>query len=299
MENLLLIIIGILLLIIVILSIKIYYLHKVTQEIIEAFKDRLTTDTNTLIDISYNDKYMRKLANVINIELKKLRMQKHRFQQGDTELKNAITNISHDLQTPLTAICGYLDLIEQEEKSKKVEQYIEVIRNRSEMLIQLTKELFQYSIIISKSNNIHRELISINAVLEESIVVFYTALNEKGITPKIQMPQENIIRMIDRSSLARVFSNLLNNAIKYSDGDLEIILSETGEITFTNTASDLNEVQVGKLFDRFYTVETARKSTGLGLSIAKALVEQMDGTISAKYFENKLSICVSFSDIKN
>ena len=112
------------------------------------------------------------------------------------------------------------------------------------------------------------------------------------------MPKENVIRSLDRSSLARVVSNLLNNAIKYSDGDLEITLSETGEITFTNTASELNEVQVGKLFDRFYTVEVARKSTGLGLAIARTLIEQMNGTISAKYFENKLRICISFPDIK-
>ena len=91
----------------------------------------------------------------------------------------------------------------------------------------------------------------------------------------------------------------MNNAIKYSDGDLDIILSETGEIIFSNTASGLNEVQVGKLFDRFYTVEAARKSTGLGLAIAKTLVEQMNGTISAKYENNRLSICILFSDIYN
>ena len=90
----------------------------------------------------------------------------------------------------------------------------------------------------------------------------------------------------------------MNNAIKYSDGDLEITLSETGEITFANTASELNEVQVGKLFDRFYTVEAARKSTGLGLAIARTLIEQMNGSISAKYENNRLSICIFFPDAK-
>ena len=89
-----------------------------------------------------------------------------------------------------------------------------------------------------------------------------------------------------------MFSNLLNNAMKYSDGDLDITLSEEGEIIFTNTASGLNEVQIGKLFDRFYTVEAARKSTGLGLGIARTLIEQMNGTISASYKNNRLSICI-------
>lgn len=291
-------VIGMMALIIVALLIKIYILQKAAKEIDNAFADRLITDTNTLIDISSDDRVMRRLAGSINKELRKLRAERHRFQQGDKELKIAVTNISHDLRTPLTAICGYLDLLEQEEKSTNVERYIGVIRNRSEVLMQLTEELFRYSVIISKGNNTIREPIAINGVLEESIAAFYVALNERGITPKIQMPEDNVIRTLDRSSLARVFSNLLNNAIKYSDGDLDITLSETGEITFTNTASGLNEVQVGKLFDQFYTVEVARKSTGLGLAIARALIEQMNGTISAEYFEHRLSICISFPDTK-
>ena len=87
--------------------------------------------------------------------------------------------------------------------------------------------------------------------------------------------------MLDRSALSRVFSNLISNVIKYSDGDLKIILSENGKIEFSNMASGLDEIQVGRLFDGFYTVEAARKSTGLGLTISKTLVEQMKGTISA------------------
>lgn len=137
-----------------------------------------------------------------------------------------------------------------------------------------------------------REPIAINGVLEESIAAFYTALNERNITPNIQIPENKVIRNLDRSALSRVFSNLLNNAMKYSDGDLDITLSEEGEIIFTNTASGLNEVQIGKLFDRFYTVEAARKSTGLGLGIARTLIEQMNGTISASYKNNRLSICI-------
>lgn len=104
------------------------------------------------------------------------------------------------------------------------------------------------------------------------------------------MPEERIVRTLNRSALTRVFSNLLNNAIKYSDGDLDISLFPTGEIVFTNTASGLDEVQVGRLFDRFYTVENARNSTGLGLAIAKTLVEQMQGTISADYRDGRLSV---------
>lgn len=285
-------IIIILAMIIMALLVKIRILQKAAEEIENAFADRLITDTNTLIDISSRDKYMRNLANAVNVQIRKLRTERHRFQQGDTELKNAVTNISHDLRTPLTAICGYLDLLEQEETSEAVERYIEVIRNRAEILTQLTEELFRYSVILSSETNMVREPIAINGVLEESIAAFYTALNERNITPNIQIPENKVIRNLDRSALSRVFSNLLNNAMKYSDGDLDITLSEEGEIIFTNTASGLNEVQIGKLFDRFYTVEAARKSTGLGLGIARTLIEQMNGTISASYKNNRLSICI-------
>ncbi len=284
--------IGIMAVGIIALLIKIYILRKAAKEIADAFADRLITDTNTLIDISSGDRYMRNLANSINKGLRKLRAERHRFQQGDMELKDAITNISHDLRTPLTAICGYLDLLEQEETPEAVKRYIQVIRNRAEVMAELTGELFRYSVVISEGRHSDKKPVAVNRVLEESIAAFYFALNERDITPKIQMPEENVVRVLDQSLLARVFSNLLNNAMKYSSGDLDITLTETGEITFTNTAASLNEVQVGKLFDRFYTVEAARKSTGLGLAIAKTLVGQMGGTISAKYENNRLMICV-------
>ncbi|MDD5935313.1 MAG: HAMP domain-containing sensor histidine kinase [Clostridiales bacterium] len=288
--------IDIMAIVIIALLVKIHTLQKAVSEIENAFVDKLVTDTNTLIDISSNDKYMRHLANTINKELRKLRAERHRFQQGDLELKATITNISHDLRTPLTAICGYLDLLEKEEKSETVERYIEIIKDRSEMLILLTEELFRYSVTLSKENQMVRVPVTINHVLEESVAAFYTDLSERNIVPKIQIPEARIIRTLDRSALSRVFSNLLSNAIKYSDGDLDIALYETGEIIFTNTASGLNEIQVGKLFDRFFTVEAARKSTGLGLAIAKNLIEQMNGTISAKYDNNRLSICIIFPE---
>ncbi len=273
---------------------KIWMLQKSAREIENAFADRLITETNTLIDISSRDRYMRSLASAINIQLRKLRRERHRFRQGNIELKNAVTNISHDLRTPLTAICGYLDLLEQEEKSETMERYLEVIRNRTELLTQLTEELFRYSVIISGERDTVKEPVVINGVLEESIAAFYTAFKERGIVPNIHMPEKKIIRTLDRSSLMRVFSNLFNNAMKYSDGDLDITLSDVGEIIFSNTASGLDEVQVGKLFDRFYTVEAASKSTGLGLAIARALIEQMNGMISAKYENGRLSIRIFF-----
>ena len=173
---------------------------------------------------------------------------------------------------------------------------MEIIKDRADMLVKLSEELFRYSVIISTKDNIIKEHVVLNTVLEESIAAFYTVLTERNIVPEIEISETKVMRMLDRSALSRVFSNLISNAIKYSDGDLKIVLSERGEVTFSNMASGLDEIQVGRLFDRFYTVEAARKSTGLGLAISKTLVEEMNGTISAKYENGRLSIHILFPE---
>lgn len=283
---------GVMIVIFSALIIKIRLLEKAADEIRDGFADRLITDTNTLIDISCRDSHMMELADAVNIQLRKFRSKRHRFEQGDMEIKNAVTNISHDLRTPLTAICGYLDLLEQEEHTELARRYINIIRGRAELLSKLTEELFRYSVILVSEEDVSGGPLAINNVLEDCIAEFYTSLKEKGITPVICIPERKVMRGIERSALARVFSNLLNNAAKYSDGDLEIRLTETGKIYFSNTASALDEVQIGRLFDRFYTVEDARQSTGLGLSIARTLVERMNGSISAEYEGGRLCICI-------
>lgn len=286
----------VLLLAVVILLIKITLIHKAIDEVRTEMNAKLEIDTNTLISVSSGDRHIRRLAAELNGQLRLLRKERRRFQNGDLELKEAVTNVSHDLRTPLTAICGYLDLLAGENKSETVERYLSVIRNRVEALKQLTGELFCYSVITSPSNNIASDEVDLNSILEESISAYYAALKGCGIVPEIFIPEQRIRRRLDRNALTRVFGNIISNAIKYSDGDLKIVLSEAGEIVFSNTAGQLDEVQVGKLFDRFYTVESAQKSTGLGLSIAKAFVERMNGTIKSSYYDGRLSIHIIFPD---
>ena len=284
----------ILLIVVIILSVKIYLLKRSAKEISREFADRLNTDTNTVIGISSGDKDMRELADSINKQLKILRREHLKFRQGDSELKNAVTNISHDLRTPLTAISGYLELLRREEKSPQAERYIGIIADRTELMKQLTNELFTYSVILSENVGDEKEEVFVNQVLEESITGYYAALTERGIVPRIDISEQRIVKTLNRSSLTRIFSNLLNNAVKYSDGDLTIILSDDGIITFSNTAKGLSPVQAERLFDRFYTVENARNSTGLGLAIAKTLVENMKGSISAEYNGEQLTITIIF-----
>jgi signal transduction histidine kinase len=140
------------------------------------------------------------------------------------------------------------------------------------------------------------EKINVGRVLEDALISFYGAFEQKNITPKISLSDSSVSRSLDKFALSRIFGNIVSNAVKYSDGDFEVTMTESGEITFSNTASELSSVDVGKLFDRFYTVDSARKSTGLGLSIAKLLTERMGGNISADYKGNVLSITLSFEE---
>ena len=286
---------GILIAIIILLTLKIHLLRKSADEISNAFSDRLTSDSNVLIDLSSRDRHMRNLAYTINKELKKLINDRHRYQQGDAELKNAVTNISHDLRTPLTAVCGYLDMLDKEEQGENSKRYLKIIRGRTEIMKQLTEELFRYSVFTSVSDGTPSEPVILNSALEESLSAMYTSLKAGHITPSVTMPDVKVKRMLNRNALSRIFGNIISNAVKYSDGDLEITLEGNGRITFSNHAEKLDEIQVGRLFDRFYTVETASSgSTGLGLSIARALTEQMGGSIDAEYEDGMILIHVHF-----
>ena len=286
---------GILITIVILLTLKIHLLRKSADEISNAFSDRLTSDSNVLIDLSSRDRHMRNLAYTINKELKKLINDRHRYQQGDAELKNAVTNISHDLRTPLTAVCGYLDMLDKEEQGENSKRYLKIIRGRTEIMKQLTEELFRYSVFTSVSDGTPSEPVILNSALEESLSAMYTSLKAGHITPSVTMPDVKVKRMLNRNALSRIFGNIISNAVKYSDGDLDITLEENGRITFSNHAEKLDEIQVGRLFDRFYTVETASSgSTGLGLSIARALTEQMGGSIDAEYEDGMILIHVHF-----
>ena len=279
--------------VIIILAIKIRMMQKSMNEICSCLSEHLSSDTNQLITVSSSDKHVRHLASEIAKQLTELRRQRRQYISGDRELKEAVTNISHDLRTPLTAICGYLELLETEEMTDNTKRYLEQIANRTEALKALTEELFRYSVISSVSD-LSYEKVNVGRVLEDTLISFYGAFEQKNITPNISLPDSVIICSLDKSALSRIFGNIISNAVKYSDGDFSVTMSDTGEITFSNTASELSSVDVGKLFDRFYTVDSARKSTGLGLSIAKLLTERVGGCISADYKGNTLSITLSF-----
>lgn len=253
----------------------------------------LSQDTNRLLGLSSRDIGVRRLASILNDQLIALQQERHRYQDGDRELKEAVTNISHDLRTPLTAISGYLELLDREEHSPQALYCLEIIKSRVDSMKQLTEELFRYSLALTPKD-MNPEQLSLNKVLEESLLSFYEIFQKKKIAPQIVLPDTPVIRSLDKSALSRIFNNIISNAAKYSTEDFLVTLAPDGIVTFSNAAPGLSPITAARLFDRFYTVENLEYSTGLGLSIARQLTEQMGGKIAARYSEGQLIITVCF-----
>ena len=274
------------------IAIKLYLIKKSIKEIRVSINKIIKADTNQLLTISSSDKEMKKLANDLNKELQDLRKEKLQYQNGNQELKRIITNISHDMRTPLTAISGYIDLMKENKEKQK--EYMKIIEKKTEELTLLTDQLFDFSKTMDMGVEMQREKCCINEILEETLANMYHFFKEKQIEPKLEICTQKIYKDLDKHSIIRVFENILSNVCKYSDGDFKVTLNEKGIITFSNKATSLDATTVQKIFDRYFTVENAKKSTGLGLSISKQLVKLNGGKISAKYVNEYLIIQIEF-----
>lgn len=293
--GLLIIIIGILFFMCILFILKIYFMRNSIREIERSFNYIINADTNNIITISSMDKSIKNLAINLNKGLVDLRTQRLQYKNGNQELKKIITNISHDLRTPLTAIRGYIDLMNQEQLSKTQKQYLKIIQKKSNELTELTGQLFDFSKTMDIDITIEKEKCCINEILEETLISYYSIFKEKNIIPEILICKEKIYKVLNKNSLIRIFENILSNVFKYSNGNFKVELKDNGIIAFSNKATSLDATTVQKIFNRYFSVENAKESTGIGLSIAKQLVELNNGNIYADYIKETLSIKISFN----
>lgn len=273
----------------VFLAFRLIVLRLGTDEIRRQLPEIIGGDTNKLISVS-GGRSNKKLAAELNVRLAELREKELKFENGDREIKTALTNAAHDLRTPLTAIGGYLDLLETETDKEKRGKYLAVIRERTNTLSKLSEELFVYSVTLDSKPN-DAEALDAASVLKECLADFYEAFCAKDITPEICVFPFTVVA--DKTELSRMFSNIISNALKYSAGDFKVMAVDR-KITFSNVAEDVDAIDVSRLFDRFYTVNNGKSSTGLGLSIAKIICERIGGKISAAVDGNRLKITVIF-----
>jgi len=293
----------------------------------------MQTDTNAQLSTSTFDKDISALIGSANTLLAKSRRDFIEARRIEDDLKRAITNISHDLRTPLTSAKGYLQMLEgltgsaaqagklglagtptsmittahnpgkapaginiESVNSMTIDpetaaRYLAIIRGRLETLTALMDNLFAFSRALE--GNITVAKVNIGSVLRDALSDSFGELEQKGFKVESSIPDTPVYSPCDEDALKRILQNLFKNA--YVHGKDYLRVSLTGHtIEIANKAHGLEELDVSRIFDRFYTADAARthKRTGLGLAITKELTERMGGSVLAELGEGMLAISV-------
>lgn len=234
-------------------------------------------------------------AIMTNIEMER------RIEQQKNEL---ITNVSHDLRTPLTSIMGYLRLLREGryETKEQYDEYLKIAFSKSEQLKNLIDDLFEYTKLTNENIVMGKHEVCINQLLEQLIEELIPQAEENNRSFAKRFSEERIFASIDTEKMVRVFDNLLMNAIKYSSGNGQILVSlEKKEghviIAIANESDEFTSEELVNLFERFYKKDQSRtnvaEGSGLGLAIAKSIVELHDGSIHAKYSDKMLHFIIT------
>ena len=238
------------------------------------------------IRVSLSNRDIEELAYAINQKdnlHKKLQVQ---IKQEEEQLKQSISNISHDLRTPLTSIQGYLTLLQECEDKQEQGQYIKIIKAKTDYLTDLVQEFYDLSVLENEQSDVECERIDINRIVTDCLIEKYYEFKE--IQPTIQTENTPVWIYGNNLICKRIIENLIVNALRYSD---------KGVFTIKNSTKSLDDIDVNLLFNKFYTVDKSRTkgSSGLGLYIVKELLKKIDGKIeNVSYEKNILSISICF-----
>nr|WP_099157735.1 HAMP domain-containing sensor histidine kinase [Virgibacillus ndiopensis] len=273
---------------------RLYFLKKEIKRAAQQLNELNNNVTAKKIDIHYFDRDFEKLANEINKQIDLTKKATAEKRSTESELKKAISYISHDIRTPMTSILGYIQFLESDEITPEMrKEYTIIIKNSAKRLKALLEDFFELSIIEQTDYSMKIEMIKLNQLVLEVLLGFYEEFNNRILEPTITIPDRDIIIMADPSAVKRVIENIIVNAIRYSSGNVTIQLEKlntTIQLTISNSVYTLSEQDLNHMFDRFYKADQTRtgKGTGLGLPIAKSLMEKMDGRLTAELIENQL-----------
>lgn len=243
------------------------------------------------------------LADNINYMAAELKNKAEDERKAERTKNELITNVSHDLRTPLTSIKGYLSLIRDKKytKESELQQYVNIAYNKSEKLEVLIKDLFEYTKLTNNGIDINVENIALDELLEQLTEELVPICEENNVSISKEFIDKKVMVHVDPDKTVRVFENLLMNAIRYSTkpGVIKVILSKDKDfalVSLQNKCHSISEEELSKIFDRFYRVDKSRSSdtggSGLGLAIAKNIVELQGGSIDAKYEDGIISFNV-------
>ncbi|ATD56251.1 two-component sensor histidine kinase [Clostridium chauvoei] len=252
---------------------------------------------------------IKNLATDINIMANEIETRIENERKSEKTKSELITNVSHDLRTPLTSVMGYIGLVKdgKYESEEVMREYLDIAFNKSTQLKDLIEDLFEYTKLNNSGIQLNKSKVNIIEFLSQLIEEYIPVFEESNLEVKKRFVDDNSIVEIDASKMVRVFENLFSNAIKYSFKPGEVIVSvyennDYVNIVIKNKGENIPKEKVERLFDRFYRVDESRnsnnKGTGLGLAISKNIVELHDGLIWAECVGNDVSFFVKLKCIK-
>ena len=255
-------------------------------------------DTSITVPVDFQTPEIGKLVDELNLLVDKYRKSIAELKHKDETIKETITNLAHDVRTPLTSIEGYAKILKNSGNLSKSDlEAVETILERSDTLKRLLNQLFDFARLESDSFEYHEVPLDLNAILRKTAVSFYSNFEAKGEEPEIQIAEEEFRCVADPDAVTRVFSNIIFNALVHGKTNYSIASWQEPEayaFCFRNDAGDIAPEDLDRLFDRFFTTDKSRskKTTGLGLAIAKKIVTHMGGEIKAELKDGLFGIAI-------
>ncbi|MEK3808463.1 ATP-binding protein [Metabacillus sp. SLBN-84] len=255
-----------------------------------------------VIEVKGRDELAR-LGENINQMSKELEARFLRERELEKNKNELITNISHDLRTPLTSIIGYLDLLENRGNltEQQAAEYLAILRFKSQRLKHLLDELFTYNKLTSPDIQVKKYEVNLAGIIRQLAGEYIPILEDRSLKMEVDIPEEEVTAPVDVEQIIRVFENLLSNAVNYSlkPSVIQLSLKTRGHqavFTLANRVNSKPEGSLDTLFERFYRGDQSRKEdggTGLGLAIARRIAELHGGHLEADYEEGWLIFTLS------
>lgn len=256
-------------------------------------------ETRMRLTSSNDYKELKQLIEEINSLVESVEAKKSALCEKENQISETITSLSHDIRTPLTSLDGYFQLLSKEDISNDDKnRYIAVIKNRIDALNNILDELFTFAKLNDEGFTLETGKVNLTEIATVAAFSFYDDFAKRGTEPVIEISDKQIYVNGNTEAIMRVFQNIMKNALMHGT-DIKIALTESeGKAIYIceNKADKNTEIDISRIFDRFYKADKSRnaKGTGLGLSIAKGLCERMNGEIFAKAENDSFSIIVKF-----
>lgn len=291
----------ILIIILGLLIIYLCFLHKNIKNLTMDLKEYQSQETNTLLHTNSINKDLQELIKVINDELNEIKQKEIVINHQNNQTKKMITNISHDLKTPLTSALGYIEILKSTELEKEKQQkYLSITEERLQKLSVLIHSFFEFSTILTFQEEFEKEQVNIIPILEQCIVPFYEDFETSGRKIILQKKVSKYVLWTNKTMFTRIVDNLISNSLKHGVGNLTISIRNQDQqlmLSFKNKFVDAH-LDIDQLFNEFYTTDISRTkgNTGLGLAIVKEFVTLLGGRVTAKKHHQFLTITMIFPE---